>query len=222
MPMTVSQSEIEYELTILTVKNLAIDPQTEGQVADGYRFTGVDCSVNSVEVKGLKSDLANATRVVIPSSELNMEGATGDRTVVIDITKYLPEGLQLNSGDPNIEVTIRVEPLEDRTFTLDMDDVQVTGASSEYTYEYGSDSVEVVIRGLSADLDQLSAESMGAQLDVSGMTQGTHTAELSFQLSEAYELVSCDSVSVTVEGIGPSSTAQADPEESSQEEDPVQ
>lgn len=211
--VTVSQTEIQYELTILTVKTLPIDPQTEGQVVEGYRFTGVDCSVNSVEVKGLKSDLANARTIVIPASQLNMDGATGDRTFTIDITQYLPSGLQLNSGDGLIEVTIRVEPLEDRTYTLSTGDITLQGESSDYVYEYGADSVEVVVRGLEEDLDQLDPEEMGAQLDVSGMGPGTHQGEITIELSEAYELVSCDLLPITVEERQTSTSAAAETED---------
>ena len=48
-------------------------------MADGYRYTGIESSRPSVAVNGLKSDLANINSITIPSSELNMDGATGIR-----------------------------------------------------------------------------------------------------------------------------------------------
>ena len=38
-------TEVNYSMTVLKVKNLALDFQVEGKVADGYRFTGVECSI---------------------------------------------------------------------------------------------------------------------------------------------------------------------------------
>ena len=56
--MTLSRSEADYTLSILKVKTLGLNFETEGRVADGYRFTGIESNVNSVDVVGLKSDLA--------------------------------------------------------------------------------------------------------------------------------------------------------------------
>ena len=53
------------------VKTLGLNFETEGRVADGYRFTGIESNVNSVDVVGLKSDLAEINAINIPKSELN-------------------------------------------------------------------------------------------------------------------------------------------------------
>ena len=68
--VTFSRSEIDYTLPILKKKNLTLIFETEGKVAEGYRYTGIESSSNSVEVNGLKSDLAGAYSVTIPKLSL--------------------------------------------------------------------------------------------------------------------------------------------------------
>lgn len=217
--VTLSRSEIDYTLTMLKVKNLGLNFETEGRVADGYRYTGIESSRNSISVMGLKSDLAGVNSITIPRSELNMDGASGDKKVTIDLERYLPEGIQIADSSSEITVTIKVEPLEDRIFELSTSQIKQVGASSMYSYQYDRDSIRVMIRGLKEDLDQLSVENLGAELDVEAMGPGTHAGEMTFQLGAAYELVSYDSPQIIVHDRSPaaseSGTDETDTEESS-------
>ena len=69
--------------------------------------------------------------------------------------------------------------------------------------------VNVVIRGLKEDLDQLSAAALGAEMDVEDMVPGENSGEITFQLGDAYELVSYDRIQVTVTEKGPSADSTA-------------
>lgn len=197
--VSVDHTEIQYELQILKVKDVALNFETEGRVADGYRFTGVESSVNSVKLVGLKSKLAELSVITVPKSELNMDGATGDKEVTVDLSKYVPEGVQIAGGSSQITVVIKVEPLETRTYALSTSRIKQVGASSQYSYQYDRDTINVVIRGLKEDLDQLVPDAIEAELDVSGMGAGSYEGSIEFQLSDAYELVGYDKPQVTVQ-----------------------
>ncbi len=206
--VTISRSEIDYTLPILKVKSLSLNFETEGRVAEGYRYTGIESSVNSVSVVGLKSDLAGINSITIPKSELNMDGASGDRTVTIDLTKYLPEGVELASPEESeLEVTIKVEPLETRTIDLPVSEIRQVGALGSYTYGYNQDSIQVTIEGLKEDLDLLNPEDLGAEMDVSAMEPGIYEGEVTFQLGAAYALVGYTKPQITVQEKGPSAAS---------------
>lgn len=196
--VVLSRTEADYDQSILKVKNLGLNFETEGRVAEGYRYTGIESSINSVEVVGLKSDLAGINSITIPKTELNMDGASSDRRVNIDLKEYLPEGVSLAGEESQITVTIKVEPLEIKDIVLGSDDIRQVGASSHYSYQFDRDQITVRIKGLEEDLDQLTEESLEAEVDVSDMGPGTHTAGVSFQLGAAYELVSCDPLQIIV------------------------
>lgn len=217
--VTFSRTEINYTLPILKVKNLSLTFETEGKVADGYQYTGIESSKNSVAVKGLKSDLAGINSINIPKSELNMDGATGDKEVAIDLNKYLPQGVELADPESSkIKVVIKVEALESRTYEIPVSQIQQVGASGQYDYEYDRDSVNLIVRGLREDLDQLNSADIGATLNVSGMEPGIHAGTLSFTLGDAYELISSNNIQVTVTEKGPAETEETGKEESSQAE----
>ena len=196
--VSLSRSEIDYTLPILKIKNLGLNFETEGKVAEGYRFTGIESETNSVAVVGLKSDLAGVNSITIPKSELNMDGADSDREVVIDLEKYLPEGVELADSVSQIRVVMKVEPLETKTIDLPASKIKQVGASSLYSYQYDRDTIRVVIKGLKEDLEQVDEDALGAELNVGDMTPGIHEGEITFQLGAAYELVSCDSLQIIV------------------------
>lgn len=208
--VTFSRTEIDYTLPILKIKNLGLNLETEGTVAEGYRFTGIESNRNSVAVKGLKSALAGVNSITIPKAELNMDGATSDREVTLDLSQYLPEGVQLADSSANeIKVVIKVEALESRAYELPVSRIKMISASDQYDYEYNKETVKVLIRGLKDDLDQLAVENLEAEMDVSGMEPGIRTGALTLPLEAAYELVSVENPQLTISAKEPSAEASA-------------
>lgn len=82
-------------MEILKVKNLSLDFDVTGEVASGYRYSGVECALKSVPVVGLKSALASLNTITIPKEELDVTGAKANIVKTIDLNDYLPEGVSL-------------------------------------------------------------------------------------------------------------------------------
>ncbi len=212
--VTILGGDISYELTMLKVKNLALDFQVSGQVADGYRLTGVECGVSSVSVAGLRSVLANMNTLPIESPELSAEGLTADKECTIDLAEFVPPGLELAGMDNTVvTVTLKVEPLENRTYTIDGNDITLKGASDEYVYELADGTAHLTVSGLKEDLNSLSPDKMTLSADVSGMKPGTHTAVLSYQLDDAYAIVGTPSITLEVKEKTPETEAAKEDEE---------
>lgn len=184
--------DISYSVPILKVKRIPLDFVVTGEVADGYRHTGTECSVKEISVAGLKSTLAALNILTIQSPELSIAGATRDKTLEIDLTQHLPPNVEIaEMEDTTVKVTLKVEPLEDRTYHVDTKDILLTGADSKYDYEISGDTgsrIEFKVRGLKEDLDSLSAEKMNITLDVSELEAGSHQVKASFELDNAYEV----------------------------------
>ena len=100
-------------------------------------------------------------------------------------------------------MTIKVEPLESRTYVLHTSQIKQVGASSQYEYEYDRSTINVLIRGLKEDLDQLTADQFGAENDGEVMFQA-------FYENSAYEVVYYDHPQITVREIGPGATDGGD------------
>ena len=206
--------EVDYHITILNVKNLALDFQVGGTVENGYRFTGVECDVKSVSVEGLKAALASVNTLTIPESMLNVDGATGDVQVEVDLTEVLPDNITMaNDSATKATVTLKVEPLVVKKVDYDLVDVIFEGQEENYSYYFEQDKVELQIRGLSEDVDRIQMEDIVLSMDVTGMGPGIHPARFGAFLRDGFELVGQGPVMIVVEDLN------AEPGEGNGEED---
>lgn len=197
--VSLSWSEAEYQVNILKVKTLGLDFQITGEVATGYRFTGVDSDIRSVPVEGLKSVLASVSTLVIPGDLLNIQGATADVTVEVDLAKLLPDNISITKDVPSIAtVTMRVEPLVQRNLTFDTDGLELLGASEEFEYQFLAEKANVRIQGLAEDLDSIGPGSVSGRVDVTGLEEGTATVEIQADLPEGFEWVGSDRIQLSI------------------------
>lgn len=197
--VTVKPESIHYNMTVLKAKELALNFEVKGTVAPGYRFTGVSSDVKSVQVIGTKSVLASVSTLSVADDKLSIEGATVDRVVHLDLNDYLPPSTTLYEETQNpVTVTLRVEPLTTRVYTLKLSELASTGTNTDYEYLFSEDSVDVTVRGLKEDLDTLDQKDLNAALDMTGMEPGTQPGEITFEVGEGFEVVTYSDFEVTV------------------------
>ena len=207
--------DVSYTMQILKVKEVPLDFDVSGEVADGYRYTGPKTDIKSVSVAGLKTDLASVSTITIQGPSLNVQGATKDVECEIDLDDYLPSGLTIVGLDSTtINVTLQVEKLTEKTFTVKPENVTLNGKNSSYSYTVEDTKMEVKVQGLEEDLSSLSASKMNIRVDVSGMGLGEHTATAQLQLGDAYKMLSAPAVTVRVSEHGSSSAQTTESTES--------
>ncbi|MCI8511032.1 MAG: hypothetical protein HFE83_03435 [Lachnospiraceae bacterium] len=183
--------EAGYRLSVLKGKTLNLDFRVSGEVAEGYRFTGVECDVRSVSVVGLRSALASLHTITISEESLNLNGASTNVVKTIDLTDCLPEGISLADSAPReIRVTLTVERLEERIFAVEVGSGNLVGASDAYEYQLSNNRVEIRLRALREELDGLNLDGLAVKIDVSGLSEGEHAANVTVSLDPAYEVVS--------------------------------
>lgn len=188
--VSINTSEIRYQVSINKVKTVPLNFTVTGTVASGYRYTGVECSVRSVAVSGLKSTLASLNTISISGSELNVDGAVGDKIVNVDIRDYLPDGITIASTEnPILEIHLKVEPLTTRTIRIASSDITLENADEDMEYKIVPARVEVTLRGLKDDLDSLKGADLNAAINVSGLQPGTHEMTVSFDNSDVFAVV---------------------------------
>lgn len=218
-------SEVQYHVVINKVKQLPLEYRVSGDVASGYRYTGAEGSKRTVSVIGPKSSLASVNTLIIPAETLNLDGANQDRVITVDVSQYLPSGVQLaESEDPRLEVRLKVERLVTRTITLQESDVTGENGSSELIYRFQPSKIEVTVRGLEEDLDSLKPSDLNAFVNLDGMQPGTHPGRLVIEETDVFSVVSHSEFQVEVSqrtgiiGAGPKPQESTDsPELSSSE-----
>ena len=199
--LSVSATDIDVEVEILNVKTVSLDYTVTGQedVAEGYLYSGIEIDPASVEISGRKSTLADISVLRIPEGELDVSGASQNIVKTFDARELLPDGVSLvDSENYTITVTLKIEKLTTREFSLDTTLIQVENLDEDYDLEFLSDSIEVSIQGLDSDLSALSESELTASIDLEGFFPGTHYANVSLEVPYGFNVIGTPRVRLTI------------------------
>ena len=201
--LTLSNTTVTISAKILNVKELPLHFGTTGTPYGAYRVVEIDSDPKTVKLKGASNVLNPLTALTIPDSVLDVTGAKEEVKTTIDITEYLPEGVELvDSKDATVTVTVRIEAYESQNYQIDADNIIINGLDDNYKVVFQSNKIPVMINGLRKDLDKLNVESLSPTIDVTGLGEGEHQVTLTLVLDEgmyAYQEVILDIEIVAVE-----------------------
>ena len=191
--ITISAVSLLAGADILRYQSVPIHLKADGQVADGYRYTGMELSRNSVSVKGTRDVMAGVSQIAIPSSEeaLDLTDLTGNKEGIIDILPYLPEGTELLYEEERyITVVLKVEKLERKSVHISTDVLTVLNPpdTMEISYEVTPDAM-VELEGLPADLALVNARMLNPTIDLGGRDAGVHVFEIEVSVPENVALI---------------------------------
>lgn len=196
-----------YKINILKGKSLDLEFEVEGEPAQGYKYTGITSSTNIISVVGKDEDLEKISKIVVPKEDLNIDGATGSKSVVINVAKYLPEGISINSPS-EVNITMNVEAENSEKYNILTNNIKIIGKDDNYHYAITPDSVNVIISKSNdeneADSDndrenqQLNIEKLQPVVDVTLLSKGSHIGSLELKLPKGYKLESYSQFNILV------------------------
>lgn len=196
--LKLSNTTVTISAKILSVKEIPLVFSTTGVPYGDYRVVEISSKPETVKVKGSSTILNPLSSLTIPGDVLNVSGAREDITTTIDISEYLPDGVELvNASDATVTVTVRIEAYESKKFNLNTSQITVDGLDTNYDLSFEQSTVAVTVSGLKNNLNTLTVSQLSASIDVTDLGVGTHQVNLELSLDEdnyAYQ-----TITVTVE-----------------------
>ncbi len=169
---------VSVHVTLLDTKRLSLDFDTsEIEMASGYIFKGITVEPEQITVYGSPSKLKDLSTLEIGGAALKQNKLKKNKEVVVDITPYLPEGVQLaDENNSSIVVNIAVEKSGAKTILLPVRSVQVNNAPENLQLSYGPEQeVELRFQGSKENLEKLTLENLIAAIDLKDYTEaGTY------------------------------------------------
>lgn len=187
-----------------------------GTPAEGYHCSGAKVEPSEITIVGMRADLANVTSISIPKEDLNIDGATKNKEIEIDITKYLPENITLYGDSNAVKVTFVIEQLEERSYRIPVSQIELTGEEEDKKYTFLGDTVVVTLMGLEEDLDSLKSEEIELSIDVEGLHLGMNAGiSVNVQVRSGFLVKKAPNISVMVRE---SEVPSSEPSDSSEPE----
>lgn len=197
--LTLDSTYVNVSTEILNTKEVAISVVPSGTPADGYVVTAISSNPTTIRLKGSKTLLNSINAIQIPSELISVAGAKEDVTVSIDVSEYIPEGAELvNANDATMEITVSIGKIKEKTFSINTENIIVTGLPTGWELEFALSSVAVNISGLEEDVNLLTSGNISGNIDVTDLPVGTHQVELILDLDETKYSFSTISISITI------------------------
>ena len=218
--LTLSQDTVEVTVGLNQTKEISISiAGSSGVPADGYVVSKVDYTPKLLTISGSKTALANISTISIPSEELDITGANGNKTFEIAIDPYLPEGISLYEGQSGtISVTIELEQLQTRSFQVNATQFSFINTRDDYDYELIDQTLTLTLQALEADLDSFHPETLQGTIDVGGLAAGEYiNLPVTLALDSAYTMTEDLTASVRIvdKNAQPEETKEMSTQESS-------
>ena len=194
---SISAKEISYKVPLLKIKEVILRTNGYvGTVAEGYRYTGMSGANQTAYIAGYRNVLAEVDAIDIPAEALDMEGATSNKEIKIDLTQYVPEGVTVE-GNTIVTITLMVEPLVKQTRELLASKIRMVGMQEGLEYKI-QDGVSIIIEGLQEDLNTLTNEMLDAWIEVQDLQVGTSEVEVHVKVDNAFGILRVDAAKVVV------------------------
>ncbi len=232
--LTFSSDTVSVTAEIVPTKTVSVSFTPDGTPESGYSVTAVACTPDTVTIKGSSSLLNSISVIEIPGEVLSVDGEDADVSTTVDISEYLPDGVELLDEDERtVTITITIEGMVSRQVTIPADNIEITGISSGMEAALGQTSVVVTITGMANAINDLTGDDLTGTVDVSGLEAGTHSVSCVVTPSDDYtasdkkvtvvltDLTAADeeSTSETGEGTSGSSGQNSSEEDTSSQEE---
>lgn len=146
MSNNLGEDGLSVSVEVMKVKGIPVVFDVEGSPAEGYKYTGCVSTPESVQVCGKSEDIDKISEIDVPASVVDISGASEPIEMSVDITPYLPEGVELvdeNSG--NVKVTVKIE--QEGTLSIDfmVSSIRINNLAENLQVSYEPDA-EITFR----------------------------------------------------------------------------
>ena len=183
---------------VLKIKSVPISLSVSGTPAEGYKYTGYSSEPETVQIYGEKDVVDKIEEIDVPV--IDVSGASQPIQKSVNISEYLPEGVQLvDEKTANITVTAMVEEEGTRTINFMVSSIQIYNLAEGLQVSYEPDA-EIALRfsGDQKALEMLDI-SNAVSVDMSAyVVPGVYDVHVDVDIPEGITLMKKVTVQLTV------------------------
>lgn len=179
-----SQKWAEATIEINEGKTVPIKINTTGALASGLRLKSISSAITEIGITGPESILNSISEIGIETINLSeIKDSTN-----IDVALGIPDGILIHNGENSITVSIVVEKVQTREFTIGY---SMIGKQDGINIVPDNNKVTITVSGFEDILNSLTEANFTAELDVS-----EYTEDGEFSKAPTVNLVGVDNVNI--------------------------
>lgn len=151
--LELSKTSVSVTAEIWANREIPVTYSYTGTPAEGFATTGnLSATIESIELSGDPGSLAGVGSVTIPSSEIDISGATENYKTTIDISAYLPPKTRPADAemDTHSTVTVEIVAMNLKNVEVPVSNITIENVPEGFTAVIGEGALSVVtsVRGL--------------------------------------------------------------------------
>ncbi|SDB38259.1 YbbR domain-containing protein [Pseudobutyrivibrio sp. YE44] len=197
--LNLSVSTVSVSVNFVNTKAVDITVKTSGSLAPGLTLGSIKTDPSSVMIIGEAGALNDVSTITIPDSVINLSNLTGSFTTTVDISSYLPEGVQLAEGTSSkVQIYVTMQNENASTIEVPAANISFHNLGHGLAASLDAETVTVNVFGTDEALAALKAGEVKGYIDCSHLTVGEgQNAVLVFENTDDVTIQNT-SVSVTV------------------------
>ena len=168
-----SVSTVSVSVEFVNTKAVDIVVKTSGTLSPDLTLGSIKTDPSSVMIIGEASELNNVSNITIPDSVINLSNLTGSFTTTVDISSYLPEGVQLTEGTSSkvaIYVTMANETVT--TVSVPASNIELRNVAHGLAASLDAESVTVSVFGDESALASIKGDNIKGYIDCTNLGVG--------------------------------------------------
>lgn len=187
----VSPSTIALEFEGSGTRSVRVEPQTEGQPADGYAVEGITCQPQMVEVAGPDTLLRQLTRVI--TEPVSVAGATRPVRETVTMGVASPGLRLLTPSKATVTVDIRPVPVER---TVPGITIQLRNVPAGRVGQVSPAEVTARVKGPKEIVDGLTSRALVGSVDLAGLRPGRYNLQVRLDPLQRVDVVGIEPATV--------------------------
>ena len=178
-----------------TVSGVTFTCDPKGTPANGYTVSKIVTTPSEISLAGTAEALEtlkkNGNQIEIPSRLVDIGNARETVECKIDLAEILPSGTKTVSNQAeSIIVEVGILPLGSKQISLPTQNIQALNLTGELQTVFTDTALTVTVRGKEEDLKNVTAASIKASIDCSGLDEGTYNLPVTITLPNNITLLS--------------------------------
>lgn len=184
--LTSNISTINVSASILATKAVDVVYSYSGVPNDGYVVIGeLESDRKAVYIAGKQSVIDNIHTITIPATAINVDGKTETYTTVVNIGRYLPDGVRLadKNFDGEAAVTVTIESTVERIINVPISNLKFINVPDEMSASVDGLGEDMVVEGdnvylkfkaigVSGAFDDITGDDITGYINVQGYMDG--------------------------------------------------
>ena len=204
------KTTVDFKATLLPSKTIPVKFKNQGEVAAGYKLTGIDYSSIEVVVAGTEENLKKIDFIEISANAIDITNLNANKDFIINVKTYLPSFISLVS-DSKITATAKISVIKEKEFKINLDSVNLLNLREGSSLSYDTvKELTIVLTGIESAVNTVVAGDLKPTIDTNNFVIGKNNAVLSVTLPAGVSLKQVYNIDVTLSNKEVTGTTAAD------------